>query len=85
MVSVSDGHFRLIRREGDVPSELYDRSVDRAEQIDLGPDQPEVLERMQQLAEDYLAQAPAAWSGGEDVEIDPAELEQLRALGYKVE
>jgi arylsulfatase A-like enzyme len=85
MISVSEGPYRLFRREGDAPAELYDLSADRSEQIDIGPDQPEVLERMTQLAEDYLAQPPAAWSGGPDVEIDPAELEQLRALGYKVE
>ena len=40
---------------------------------------------MTKLAEDYLAQPAASWSGGPDVEIDPAELEQLRALGYQVE
>ncbi len=85
MVSVSEGRFRLIRREGaDIP-ELYDREVDPSEQIDLAPDAPEVLAHMTQLAEDYLAQPPAAWSADIDVEIDPAELEQLRALGYQVE
>ena len=84
MVSVSDGPFRLFRREGAEP-ELYDRSTDPREQVDLGPDRPEVLARMTQLAEDYLARSPAGWSGGPDVEIDPEELEQLRALGYQVE
>jgi hypothetical protein len=43
------------------------------------------LARLTQLAEDYLARPPAVWSGGTDVEIDPEELEQLRALGYQVE
>jgi len=85
MVSVSDGSFRLIRREGDAPPELYDRSADPYEQTDLASDRPEVLARMTKLAEDYLAQPPAAWSGGADVEIDPQELEQLRALGYQVD
>jgi len=85
MVSVSEGSFRLFRREGAELAELYDRSADPREQIDLGPDRPEVLERMTQLAEDYLARPPAAWSRESDVEIDPAELEQLRALGYQVE
>jgi len=41
--------------------------------------------RMKDLAEAYLAQPPAGWSGGAEVEIDPAELEELRALGYQVE
>ncbi len=85
MISVSDGPFRLIRREGDALPELYDRSTDPYEQIDLASDRPELLARMTELAEDYLAQPPAAWSGGADVEIDPEELEQLRALGYQVD
>ena len=85
MVSVTDGQFRLIRQEGADHPELFDRSTDRSEQIDVGSDHPEELARMTQLAEDYLAQPPAPWSGGPDVEIDPEELEQLRALGYKLE
>jgi len=85
MVSVSDGPYRLFRREGKVPPELYDLSTDRYEQIDLAEERPEVLERMVALAEDYLAREPAEWADGADVEIDPQELEQLRALGYKLE
>jgi len=85
MVSVTDGPYRLFRREGAIPPELYDRSTDRAEQINVASEQPEVLERMIGLAEDYLAQPPASWSGGPDVEIDPKEMEQLRALGYQLE
>jgi choline-sulfatase len=85
MVSVSEGPFRLFRWEGDDAPELYDRSVDPHEQKDLAAERPEVLARMTQLAEDYLATPPASWSGGPDVEIDPQDLEELRALGYQVE
>lgn len=85
MISVSDGPYRLFRREGAALPELFDRSTDSFEQNDLAEDQPERLARMTQLAEDYLASPPAAWAGGPDIEIDPQELEQLRALGYQVE
>jgi arylsulfatase A-like enzyme len=85
MVSVSEGPYRLFRWEGAAAPMLFDRSTDPYEQVDLAPDRPEVLARMTKLAEDYLARPPAAWSGGPDVEIDPEELEQLRALGYEVE
>jgi hypothetical protein len=85
MVSVSEGSYRLIRPEGKAPAELFDRSTDPFEQKDLAQERPEVLARMTKLAEDYLARDPAHWSGGPDVEIDPKELEQLRALGYQVE
>jgi choline-sulfatase len=85
MISVTDGDYRLFRRELDGSLELYDRSVDRAEQVDLAAERPEVLARMTALAEDYLARPQADWAGAPDVEIDPAELEELRALGYQVE
>jgi hypothetical protein len=86
MVSVSDGSFRLIRPEGDVPAELFDKAADPTEQVDLASDRPEVLAHMIKLAEDYLASEPAEWSAGDtEVEIDPQEMEQLRALGYQVE
>jgi arylsulfatase A-like enzyme len=85
MVSVSEGSYRLIRPEGPAPPELFDRSEDPYEQVDLASDRPEVLARLIELAEDYLAGPPAVWSRETDVEIDPEELEQLRALGYAVE
>ena len=85
MVSVTDGSYRLIRRAGDVPAELFDLSTDRSEQVDLASEKPEVLTRMTELAEAYLAQEPTEWAGDSDVEISPQELEQLRALGYQVE
>ena len=85
MVSVSDGAFRLFRREGAGPAELYDLSSDPYEQVDLASEMPDVLARMTQLAEDYLAQPPASWAGAADVDIDPQELEELRALGYQLE
>ena len=85
MVSVSEGRFRLFTRTGPHPPELYDRATDRREQVNIASERPEVLARMTQLVEDYLAHPPATWSGGPDVEIDPKELEELRALGYQVE
>jgi arylsulfatase A-like enzyme len=84
MISVSEGNYRLFRREGDIPAELYDRSTDPYEQDNIAADEPEVLAHMSKLVEDYLAQPLAAWADGADVEIDPQELEQLRALGYQM-
>jgi len=85
MVSVSEGDYRLFYRSDGSPPELYDRSTDPREQIDLAKDQPDVLARMNKLAEDYLPRPKAGWSGGDDVILDPVELEQLRALGYQVD
>lgn len=85
MVSVSEWPYRLFRWEGDVEPQLYDISQDPAEQVDLREDRPEIAARLLKLVDDYLETPPASWAGTGEVEIDPQELEQLRALGYKVE
>ncbi len=85
MISVSDGDYRLFQRTDAGPPELYDRSSDRTEQIDVSADRPEVMERMLKLADNYLAQEHASWAGAADVEIDANDMRELRALGYQVE
>jgi len=83
MVAVRDGPYRLVRAH-EAKGWLYDRSKDPREQIDVGEDEPEVLARLQAYADEYLERPPAPWKAS-DVEIDDAQLEQLRALGYDVE
>jgi arylsulfatase A-like enzyme len=85
MVAVSEGPYRLVRRTGQEVGELYDRSVDLYEQVDIGDEQPEVRDRLTALVEEYLERPPPDWESGEDVELDEQQLEQLRALGYAVE
>jgi arylsulfatase A-like enzyme len=85
MVAVSDGRYRLVRRHEELPGELYDRSQDALEQRDLAEAEPEVLERLSAELDAYLERPQAAWSVAPDVELDEAELEQLRALGYAPE
>lgn len=85
MVAVSDGRYRLVRRHEESPGELYDRSQDALEQRDLAEAEPEVLERLSAELDAYLERPQAAWSVAPDVELDEAELEQLRALGYAPE
>jgi len=83
MVSVSDGPYRLVRYSGG-RAHLYDRSEDPAEQRDIGAERPEEKARLEALVRDYLERPPAPWRASE-VEIQPDELEQLRALGYGVQ
>jgi hypothetical protein len=83
MVAVSEGPYRLVRAH-EATGWLYDRTNDPREQVDVGQDQPEVLARLQALVDGYLERPPAPWSAS-DVELDDAQLEQLRALGYDVE
>ncbi|MBW2542678.1 MAG: sulfatase [Deltaproteobacteria bacterium] len=83
MVAVKEGPYRLVRAHG-TKGWLYNRTNDPFEQIDIGEDEPEVLERFQALADEYLERPPAPWQAS-DVELDDAQLEQLRALGYQIE
>jgi arylsulfatase A-like enzyme len=82
MVSVSEGKFRLlIGASAGARGQLFDRSTDPREQIDLSEEHPETLERMKQLAETYLKKT-APWDAAPEVGIGEEELQQLRALGY---
>ena len=83
MVAVKEGPYRLVRAH-EATGWLYDRRNDPREQVDVSEDEPEVLARLQKFADEYLARPPAPWKAAE-VELDDAQLEQLRALGYEVE
>ncbi len=83
MVSVTEGPFRLIQRSIG-PGELYRRSADRKEQRDVSAEEPEMLSKLQNSVNEYLAKTPP-WETTPEVELDERELEQLRALGYAVD
>jgi hypothetical protein len=86
MVAVNQGPWRLMFRAGAPErTELYDKSTDPREQRNVVRQQPEISERLKELAVGYLKSPPPPW--GEDtpsVEIDEMQLNQLRALGYGV-
>jgi arylsulfatase A-like enzyme len=85
MVAVNEGRWRLIFRAlRPRHSELYDKWEDQAEQRDLAEEQPEVAERLNALARNYLQSPPPPWGEAPTVEIDEMQLHQLRALGYGV-
>jgi hypothetical protein len=85
MIAVSEGPYRLVIGGRSGRSYLYDRTTDPREQNDLSKEQPELLERMRELAKGYLELPPAPWGAAPEAGLDPAELEQLRALGYSVQ
>ena len=84
MVAVGDGRYRLLHRAVSGRGELFDRSVDALEAVDIAEQEPEVYARLTERARAYLARSPA-WETSPDVELDKSELEQLRALGYDVQ
>jgi arylsulfatase A-like enzyme len=88
MVAVNEGSYRLVLRAaatGPRRAELYDLASDPREQRDISGEQPEVRERLLTLAENYLERPGPEWGDAPDVELDEAQLQQLRALGYDVE
>ena len=65
-------------------NELFDHSVDPDEAKNLVLEEPEVAERLLGEIEDYLENSEPAWEHKE-VELNEMRLNQLRALGYKID
>ena len=84
---IRDGYryVRVPRAFGErVEEDLFRFGTDRAELRNLAEAEPEVLARMRTEADSYL-ERESAWEGGApSLEIDEIQLNQLRALGYKV-
>lgn len=81
---VADG-FRYVMAEfpNRTQEELFHSDEDPLELKDVAAEHPETLERFRGLVETYLAAKPS-WETGPDLEINEVQLNQLRALGYKV-
>lgn len=81
---VADG-FRYVMAEhpNGTREELFHSDVDPLELEDVASEHPETLERLRGLAKTYLAAKPD-WQEAQDLEINEVQLNQLRALGYKV-
>jgi arylsulfatase A-like enzyme len=86
-VSVVDGGYRYVRlphADGGYDEELFDLSADPAELEDVRAEHAEVAERLRAMADDYLDQQPSWSEKARTLEMDEMQLQQLRALGYKV-
>lgn len=83
ILTVTRGSLRAheLRDQG---FELYDLAEDPGEQIDLSETRPEERERLAADLSAYEEGEGSKWSTDE-VELDEMMLNQLRALGYKIE
>ncbi len=83
-LSINDGRWTYARNLDEGGAEyLFDRSVDPAENVNLIDREPEEAARMRSLLDDHLGGADGgARVKDEDVRIDPAIAEKLRAMGY---
>ena len=80
MVSVQDSEWKFVTYLGMEVFELYNLSVDPAEQVDEAARNPEVVARYSEVLDRWLESSkPLAMGRG-----DPSQgtLEKLRALGY---
>jgi len=67
-------------------AEFYDSATDPMEQTNLAADRPEDLATYRTLTERYLADDEPPWGvAAGTVEIEEMQLNQLKALGYRIE
>ena len=89
MVGVAEKRFRYIAQhdgKGEVAQEeLFDAEHDGGgELVNRLEDEPEVAERLRQVASQYMQGEPPWEIDPEKLELDELQLNQLRALGYQI-
>jgi arylsulfatase A-like enzyme len=84
-VSVNDGawtYARNVEPDPDRSEFLFDRSVDPKEDVNLLERENTAAQRMREVLDAHLADAPAPDVLREDIRIDPEIERRLRAMGY---
>ena len=82
--SVRQGPYKLIYRVGEEKPVLYDLSADPEEQMDVAALHPERTERLWNALQERRAKNSPAQNKSPSIELDPLEIERLRALGYVI-
>ena len=84
---IDESHrFVSLRVPSGAKDELFDSAADPEEIQDVLTEQEDVGEEMRLLVDDYLASRAAPWGApAPEIEIDEMQLNQLRALGYKID
>jgi hypothetical protein len=77
-------YVRIPERFGKTSEQLFDRGNDPHELTNIGPENPETLQRMSALTDSYLENEVSWEEGTPSLELDEIQLNQLRALGYQV-
>jgi choline-sulfatase len=80
--AIVDGRWKLIRDDRSGTVELYDLDADPGERNDLSAARPEISRRLVALLDQHRDRAVAAEESAERRTLSPAEIEQLRVLGY---
>lgn len=82
-ITLTRGPMRAHQRNTD-GFELYDLTTDPGESTDLSQSEPALRDELRKQIDAYLAEPGPTWTT-EEVELDEMMLNQLRALGYKIE
>ena len=85
-IAVNQGKWRFFQIERNPDRlELYDKSIDPAEEVNLANENPEVVKALQGVIAEHLEDSSPPWGEAPTIEIDELQLNQLRALGYGVQ
>ena len=84
--ALTQGTRRYVRRvvQDEVVEELFDHARDALEVVDRSREEPDALAALRERADALAVESPV-WGAPETRELTELELNQLRALGYKVE
>jgi arylsulfatase A-like enzyme len=87
LVGVTDGQVRaFIPMNDPEKAELYDWATDPTEQNDQAGERADEIVNYREMAARYLADDAPPWGVGVNtIEIDEMQLNQLKALGYRIE
>jgi len=84
--SVRTPEWKLIETTEPPGVELYHLSSDPGETRDCAAEEPQVVAELRARLRQWLeARTPVTTEAAPDAELDPAEVERLRALGYLTE
>lgn len=88
VVAVLEDNFRyVVQWDGarkQAFEQLFDALEDPGELVNISDAQPEVADRLRKVASQYLYRKPPWKEAAPDLEMDEMQLNQLRALGYKL-
>ncbi len=89
-VAITKNNFRYVMHPEDLPAathkldQLFDSTIDAGELNNVIEAEPEVAKLLKEEVDRYLSTEPPWGSDLETLEIDEIQLNQLRALGYKL-
>ena len=58
---MTEDRWRLIYQSSESESQLFDKQVDPREQVDIASEEPEIVSKLTEQVETYLARDEAPW------------------------